>query len=449
MSLPKYPKYIESGSAWLSEVPHEWEPWKISHAFDGIGSGTTPPSDDVAWYDEGTIPWVTTGELRESVVYQTSKSVTAAAVEKFSALRLHPAGSLAIAMYGATIGRLGILGVDATTNQACCVLSRPKNLDVRFVFYWLLGFKQILIDWYATGGGQPNINQDTIASLRIFAPRPEEQSVIAAFLDRETAKIDALIAEQEKLLTLLAEKRQATISHAVTKGLNPDVPMKDSGVEWLGEVPAHWELRRLKAISPQITVGIVVEPSKYYCDEGVPALRSLNVEPGRVNMESLVFISAEANEKLSKSRLNSGDLVAVRSGQVGVTAVVPQELDGCNCIDLIIIRKPLEDCEQFLCWFLGSDLAIRQFTEGAGGAIQQHFNIGTAMNLVIVRPPIDEQREVASFLHGESGRLDALTAEATRAVVLLKERRTALISAAVTGKIDVRNMRPEKETYHA
>ncbi len=192
----------DSGVEWLGEVPAHWESWKMSQAFGCIGSGTTPPSDEAVWYSEGTIPWITTGELRESIIYETTKFVTVSALNKFSALKLHPAGSLAIAMYGATIGRLGILGVDATTNQACCVLSHPRNLNVRFVFYWLYGFKQILIDLYATGGGQPNINQDTVASLRIPAPGLSEQAAIATFLERETTKIDALTTEATLAITV-------------------------------------------------------------------------------------------------------------------------------------------------------------------------------------------------------------------------------------------------------
>jgi type I restriction enzyme, S subunit len=207
-------------------------------------------------------------------------------------------------------------------------------------------------------------------------------------------------------------------------------------------MPAHWELRRLKTISPEITVGIVVEPSKYYVDEGVPALRSLNVQSGLISTENLVFISAESNDLLSKSRLQAGDLVSVRSGQTGVTAVVPVDLEGCNCIDLIIIRKPLRDCERYLRWFCAADCARWQFDVGSGGAIQQHFNIGMAMNLVVALPPPTEQRAIADFLACEVAKLEALNENAESAIELLRERRSALITAAVTGQIDVRNAVP-------
>ncbi|MFB1029637.1 MAG: restriction endonuclease subunit S [Rhodocyclaceae bacterium] len=206
----------DSGVAWLGEVPAHWEIWKIAHAFGCIGSGTTPPSNEPKWYDEGEIPWVTTGELRENLVTSTAKCVTREAVETFSSLRVHPTGSLVIAMYGATIGRLGVLGVDATTNQACCVLSSPKNLDVPFVFHWLSAFKDHLIDLYASGGGQPNINQEIVASLRIPAPSTEEQVRIVAALDQEVTQLQSLVDEAESTIALLQERRTALISAAVT-----------------------------------------------------------------------------------------------------------------------------------------------------------------------------------------------------------------------------------------
>lgn len=215
---------------------------------------------------------------------------------------------------------------------------------------------------------------------------------------------------------------------------------KDSGVQWLGEVPAHWEIQRIKNVSPHITVGIVVEPSRYYVEEGVPALRSLNVRPGGIVKENMVMISDTANEEQQKSRLRAGDLVAVRTGQPGTTAVVPTELDNCNCIDLIIIRKPTNGFASFLCWFLNSSPAQRQFSAGSGGAIQQHFNVELAKSLVITWPPEDEQIMISDHLSKITNEFDLLIDEGRTAITLLQERRTALISAAVTGQIDVRGL---------
>ncbi len=235
-----YSAYKPSNIAWLGDIPEHWTVWKITHGFNRIGSGTTPRSDNPVFYD-GDVPWVTTSELRETVIFDTTQKVTAEAVASHSALKIYPKGSLAIAMYGATIGRLGILGVDATFNQACCVFADPKVFDTRFVYYWLWMRRPILIS-LSNGGGQPNLSQDDLKKLWIPIPDIPEQQAIVRFLDFKTAQIDALIAKKKSLLYKLAEKRMVLISHAVTKGLDPSVPMKSSGVEWLCDIPKHWKV---------------------------------------------------------------------------------------------------------------------------------------------------------------------------------------------------------------
>jgi type I restriction enzyme S subunit len=208
-------KMKDSGVEWLGEVPDHWSMIKISRGFTKIGSGTTPPSDETHWYEGGTIPWITTGELREALITETQKFVTQKAMEKFTSLALYPAGSLAIAMYGATIGRLAILGIDAVTNQACCVLSGSTKIQINYAFYWFQAFKLNIIEIYANGGGQPNINQQIISSLKISCPSKEEQENIIQFLDGEISNINLLILKIEKAIDLLQERRSALISAAV------------------------------------------------------------------------------------------------------------------------------------------------------------------------------------------------------------------------------------------
>lgn len=201
-------------SGWADECPVHWQTWKISHGFGLTGSGTTPPSDNEEWY-EGDIPWVTTGELRESIITDTNKKVSRAAIKEFSALKIFPAGSLAIAMYGATIGRLGIFGVAATTNQACCVLAKERAFERDFVFYWLQAFRDQIV-MLATGGGQPNISQEKIRSLRIPCPSVHEQQIISKYLREESDKIDQLVNAAESAIERINELRQALITSAVT-----------------------------------------------------------------------------------------------------------------------------------------------------------------------------------------------------------------------------------------
>ncbi|HXU62082.1 MAG TPA: restriction endonuclease subunit S [Polyangia bacterium] len=316
-----------------------------------------------------------------------------------------------------------------------------RSASAAFVHYWTLtgGYRaQVEAACTGTSASMKNLAQDQFGQFQVALPPIDEQLGIAAFLDRETAKIDALVGEQERLIELLKEKRQAVISHAVTKGLNPSAPMKDSGLGGIGVVPIEWVLHKLKHLTSQLTVGIVVEPSRYYADNGIPALRSLNVRPGAVSLENLVFISEEAHQMHAKSRLNAGDLVAVRSGQPGTATVIPAELEGCNCVDLIIIRRPTGMSAAYLCWYLASEAAKVQFSEGSGGAIQQHFNVSAAGELIVPVPSRQEQDAIVAYLDRMTSRLDGLVREVERAIALLQERRTALISAAVTGQIDVR-----------
>jgi type I restriction enzyme S subunit len=212
--LDPHPKLKPSGIDWLGDVPEHWITWKATHGFRKIGSGTTPKSDDADYYD-GDIPWVTTSELREAVIMDTAAKVTESALLDYTALRLYAKGTLLFAMYGATIGRLGILGIPATVNQACTAFSEPLKLDTWFTYYWLQMRRPTLII-LSVGGGQPNLSQDDLRQLRIPAPPLEEQRAIAAFLDHETAKIEGMVAKAETAIERLQEYRTALITAAVT-----------------------------------------------------------------------------------------------------------------------------------------------------------------------------------------------------------------------------------------
>ena len=189
-------------------------------------------------------------------------------------------------------------------------------------------------------GTQLNLNTDTVGDIKVALPKSQSDIYkIIEFLDHETAKIDSLIAKQEKLIELLKEKRQAVISHAVTKGLDPNVQMKDSGVAWLGEVPEHWTVKRLKHISPKIGVGLVINPSNYTRDEGVYFIFGGDVKEYGFDLSKTRRIAKHDSDNLLPSRLNYRDLVSIRVGYPGITAVVTQELEGANCASVIVIRK--------------------------------------------------------------------------------------------------------------
>jgi type I restriction enzyme S subunit len=270
-----------------------------------------------------------------------------------------------------------------------------------------------------------------------------EQTQIARFLDHETAKIDALIREQERLIELLQEKRQAVISHAVTKGLDPDVPMKDSGVEWLGAVPEHWEIRKLSTITDKITNGYVGPTRGLFVDDGVRYLQSLHIKNNEIRFNQPYFVQPEWSEQHSKSILREGDVLVVQTGDIGQSAVVTKEFSGSNCHALIVVspvRKVLNGT--YLSWVLNSPYGKHTLLSIQTGALHPHLNCGYVKDVWIPLPPVDEQRRIIEYLQAELASFQSLANEASAVAKILEERRSALISAAVTGKIDVRKWQP-------
>ncbi|HEV2149007.1 MAG TPA: restriction endonuclease subunit S [Longimicrobiaceae bacterium] len=319
------------------------------------------------------------------------------------------------------------------------------RLDPRFMQYWLLsspGRDQIARDARGSSQSMVKISQQTVRSWLIPVPSLEEQRAIAGYLDEKTAAIDALIAKRERHVELLEEERQAALARVMTSGVAQPVSVKASGLDWLGEIPSHWTVTRLRHVVPEITVGIVVTPSRYYVEHGVPCLRSLNVRPNALAEEDLAFISPESNTVHRKSIIRYGDLVAVRTGNPGTTAVVDERFDGGNAIDLIIIRRSPAFDSHFLSYFMNSSLARHQFAAGSEGALQLHFNVETAKDLLIPLPPLEEQRRIAAHLSDVNLRRDELVRAIQTQIDKLWEYRQTLISAAVTGQAPVREEIP-------
>lgn len=435
-----YPEYKDSGVEWIGQIPKDWDMWKISHACSYIASGTTPKSDDENKYYGGEILWVTTGELRENLVLDTQKKVTERAILDMPTLRVHPKGSVSIAMYGATIGRLGIFGKEATTNQACCVMPPSSILYNKYLFYWLFATRLEIIN-LSSGGGQPNVNQEKIASLKVSAPSYPLQQTIANFLDHETAKIDTLIEKQQQLIQLLKEKRQAVISHAVTKGLNPDAPMKDSGVEWLGQVPEHWEVSQLKykiKHGTSITYGIV--QAGPHVEDGVPYIKTSDMAGDKLPIDGYSKTSHAIDNSYSRSKVFEGDIVIAIRASVGKCLLVPSEISGANLTQGTAKISPSSEIgSEYMLSYLSSAPVQLHLNTIAKGATFKEITLDMLRRVPVLVPPSEEQVKIMAEVNFFVDRFSSLIVNAEKQMALLSERRTALISAAVTGKIDVRN----------
>jgi type I restriction enzyme S subunit len=438
MSFRGYPDYKSSGFDWMGEIPFAWFILPLKRAFEIIG-GSTPSADEINW--GGPIQWATPADLSKlsSPYIQSTRRTLSHLGRASCGCSLLPTRSIILSTR-APIGSLAINTEPMSTNQGCKGLVPYRDISSVF-FAYVLSISTELLNNLGKGTTFLEISGDELGRFPAAFPTFPEQTQIARFLDHETAKIDTLIHEQKRLIELLKEKRQAVISHAVTKGLDPDVPMKDSGVEWLGEVPAHWTKKRLKNVSPFIAVGIVVNPSSYVAEDGLPFIYGGEVKEGYIDLSKTRKISALDSKKNKKTLLETGDLVTMRVGYPGVTAIVPPSCEGGNCASVMLVKRGDFD-SRWLCAVMNSRLIRQQVEVVQYGAAQKQFNIADAVEFWLLEPPQTEQAVIADFIAAKSAGFDQLMDKASQSMGLLAERRSALISAAVTGKIDVRDWQP-------
>jgi len=415
VSINRYDEYKEAEADSLGRLPKHWN-YSLLKRWITVKSGDMISSDEET--ESGT-PIIGGNGIRS----YTNKSNT-------------PGNTLVIGRVGAKCGCVHHIQEPFWASEHAFRVVEKKSINKRYLFHLL---SSLDLNQFAIKTAQPLLNTEIVETQWIFNPPLSEQKLIANFLDRETAKIDALIAEQQRLIELLQEKRLVVISHAVTKGLNPNAPMKDSGVEWLGEVPEHWSIKRLKHISPRLTVGIVVNPSSYISNDGLPFIYGGDIREGIINWQGARRIKAEHSDEQAKTRLVAGDLLMVRVGAPGITAVVPVECEGGNCASVMLIRGG-NFSSNWLCYALNTRIVRFQVEVVQYGAAQEQFNIGHAVDFSVPVPPREEQEEIALALACQTQAIDSLIAQSEKGISLLEERRSALISAAVTGQIDVRGL---------
>jgi len=441
VSFPRYPKYKESGVEWLGEVPEHWKVCLLKRAFRSVDYGISESLDG-----EGAVAILRMGNIENGKIItddlKYTKSVQPLLLLKRGDLLYNRTNSLDL------IGKVGMfLG-----NEELPISFASYLVRLRTVAESLPGFFAYLLNTDGILGiarsnafvaiGQCNLNPTRYGQITVAIPPLAEQSLIIAFLDRETAKIDGLVGEQRRLMELLKEKRQAVISHAVTKGLNPHAPMKPSGIEWLGDVPNHWTATPVKYVA---TVGNGSTPSReipeYWAETGFPWLNSSVVNSAFVT-EAEGFVTERALQECHLPIVAPPAVLVGITGQgrtrgmaamLGIKATINQHVAYVkpNTVKL--------DVQFLLRAFEMAYVKLRRDSEEAG-ATKGAITCEQIGNLHIPFPPLSEQVTIVGFLNSEIAKFDLLTAEARRAIDLLQERRTALISAAVTGKIDVRGI---------
>ncbi|MES3008909.1 MAG: restriction endonuclease subunit S [Pseudomonadota bacterium] len=294
----------------------------------------------------------------------------------------------------------------------------------------------------ARGTTMQRISRGLLGNIRVCSPQYSEQRAIAAFLDHEAAKIDTLIEKQQKLIQLLKEKRQAVISHAVTKGLNPNAKMRDSGVEWLGEVPEHWIHISLKFYAQVIDCKHVTAE---FLDDGVPLASIGEVKEKYINLQSAKMTSEKFYLELIGGGRDPriGDIIYSRNATVGEAALVGEDTPRFAMgQDVCLIRFGNNIDPEFMLQVLKSNLISQQLELAMVGSTFKRINVDSIRSFLIALPPLEEQQEISVEICIRLTKHDRVIEYAESAIKLMQERRTALISAAVTGKIDVRDWAP-------
>lgn len=423
MSLPSYSEYRDSGVEWLGDVPSHWAVRKFRHAFQ---ESSEKIDGDVFG------PMLSVSGYRGIEIKDYDDENRRRTDEELQGYRIVRPGQLVVNTMWLNYAGLGVSPHEGHVSPAYRAYSISEDLEPRFVHHMMRSGEFVKGYTKFLTGIRPNslqMSRDDLMEFRLAEPPRDEQASIADFLDRETARIDALIAEQETLLALLAEKRQATISHAVTRGLDPNVPMKDSGIAWLGEVPAHWEvgpIKRYVEILDGRRVPLSAEERSYrpgdfpyYGASGI-----IDSIDDYLFDEDLVLVSEDGANLLNRS----SPIAFVARGRYWVNnhAHILRPVDGL--VDFWAAR-----IEQL-------DLA-----PVVTGSAQPKLTIEALANLLVAVPPSAlERQSIGGHLEQHDRRVSELESSAKEAIYLLKERRSALISAAVTGQIDVRGLESEE-----
>ncbi|MDF7808890.1 restriction endonuclease subunit S [Pontiellaceae bacterium B12219] len=420
-----YSELTPSGVDWLGDVPKHWDVSRLGKYFDERREKVSDKDfEPLSVTMQGIVPRLETAAKTDAGDNRKKVCV----------------GDFVINSRSDRKGSSGVSPLNGSVSLISIVLT-PRQIEGAFIHH-LLKSQPFQEEFYRYGKGIVadlwSTNYSEMKNILLPVPSLEEQRAIALFLDRETGKIDRMIGKQERMIELLKEKRQAVISHAVTKGLNPNVPMKDSGIEWLGEIPEHWDVKRIKQIS-SIQYGIGEPPR--YVDDGVPLVRATNIRSGRISEVNMVRVNPDDIPSARIVWLKEGDIIVVRSGAgTGDSSIIPKLHEGSIAGFDMMVRPT-----SVYPWFLGYALLSSYLRNGQidlekTRAAQPHLNAEELGDCAFLCPPFNEQKVIAEYVGNATAKIDHLIAKAEQAIELMKERRTALISAAVTGKIDVRDV---------
>jgi type I restriction enzyme, S subunit len=442
--MKPYPKYQDTGIEWIGEVPEEWNVKKMKY----ISTVNPTKESDFDKTSDEMVTFLPMENVSESgqVCCYNKKSISSLSTG-FTYFKKHDVIVAKITPCfengkGALLNKLDTeIGFGSTEFH---VLRAVESSSPAFLFYITRTYQfRTLGEAFMTGAaGQKRVPTDFIEEFFIALPSLSEQTAIAAFLDRKTAEIDSIISKKERLIELYKEEKSAVINHAVTKGLDPAAKMKDSGIEWLGQIPENWDLKKLKHLVCKIGSGVTPKGgASVYQQSGIPLLRSQNIHFDGLRLDDVAYISDEIHNDMSGSKVLPGDvLLNITGASIGRCYFVDDKLGEANVNQHVCIIRPLKGfITKFIYFLLCSNIGQIQIDLEQTGGGREGLNFEALSSFVIPAVNKEEQLAIVQHIETKCSRIDAIISKFKRQIELLKEYRTALISEAVTGKIDVRN----------
>lgn len=428
--MKAYPEYKSSGIEWLGEIPSHWEKCAFKYFLTQISEVSTSNNKvGLENIESGTGQFNATDSLFEGNGIDFKK------------------GDILYGKLRPYLRKVWIAEFDGNAVGDFFVYRVQKNATEKYVKWLFLsnGFTEIA-NSSTDGAKMPRVSSDFIRNLEYYLPPLCEQTAIAAYLDEQTTKIDALIAEKQTQVENLRAYRTSLITEIVTRGLNPDAPLRHSGIDWLGDIPQHWEMSALKYLTSKIGSGITPRGgSEVYLDKGVLFIRSQNVYPDGLHLDDPKYISESIDESMSNTRVYTGDILLNITGASIGRCCVYTMTESANVNQHVCIIRPLCNLikNQFLSYILNSKIGQDQIALFQTGGNREGLNFEQLKNFAIPLPPRSEQQAIAEFLDDKTEKIDALIDELNIQLYELAEYRQAVISEAVTGKVDVRDYRPQ------
>ena len=440
--MRRYPEHKASGVKWIGEIPVHWAMKRLKYLASLISKGTTPTTIGKEIFDEGEIRFIKGENIVDNQIELKPEYYIDEETNQMLKRSQLKEDDLLFVIAG-TIGKIGLVRpnhLPANTNQAISFIRLHKKELPKFIYYWLQSDNIEKITWLeVVQSAQPNLSMENLGNLYIPYPNIAEQLAIIDFLDHKTGQIDELIHIKERRIELLQEQRTALINQAVTKGLDPTVEMKPSGVQWIGEIPRNWSIMKVKYLTHQIIDGTHYTPE--YQDSGIPFLRVTDIHDKTIDLAKVKYITPELHQELTqRCKPEKGNLLLSKNGTIGITRVIDWDFEFSIFVSLCLIKFRTEIYSpHFFSYLFQSQVVDQQLKESSKTSTVTNLHLDKIRELFVVKPPLSEQAQIINSLDCKTQQIDELISTEQQKIELLKEYRQSLISEAVTGKIDVRN----------